>query len=89
MRISGILSSGKMCVQSFWRIMAAIDPPRETARSDNKPICKQEEGSEEQLRSRKKGEYDDLVVLSENSREVENRRRLGGLRETECDRSCQ
>lgn len=44
-----------MCVQSIWRIIVAIDPPQETARSDNKPICKQEEGSEEQLRSRERG----------------------------------
>lgn len=41
-------------------------------RGENKPFCKQE-GGEEQLRSRKGGEYDDLVVLSERGR-----RRTGG-----------
>lgn len=36
-----------------------------SSRGENKQICKQEEGSEEQLRSRNGSEYDDLVVLSE------------------------
>lgn len=46
MRIWLILGSRKISLQSFWRIMKAIDPVQETVKGINKLLCKQEEGNE-------------------------------------------